>query len=298
MSESLSRIEETVAAGGVLTRADAAAVIASHDLIRVGLLGEAARHRRAGRDVTFGRVAVVPVGQPVAGLARAGEVRVVGRPASIEDACARVAAVADQAGSVPLTGFSAADLLELAGHDHLALAEVSARLHAAGLFGIAECPLDRIGSPETAADVIRAFRQGGLQVLRLTVDAAAAADRLDLIVMAHTLQQQVGGVCAFAPLPRRDPVEAPSTGFDDVRTVAVAALACPGIPFIQVDWPLYGPKLAQVAIAYGANDVDGVAALDTDALGARRSASEDILRQIRAAGGVPVERDGRYERRP
>jgi 2-iminoacetate synthase ThiH len=43
--------------------------------------------------------------------------------------------------------------------------------------------------------------------------------------------------------------------------MALARLMCRSIPFIQVDWPLYGPKLAQVAIAYGANDIDGIAAL-------------------------------------
>jgi aminodeoxyfutalosine synthase len=70
---------------------------------------------------------------------------------------------------------------------------------------------------------------------------------------------------------------------------------CATIPFIQVDWPLYGPKLAQVAIAYGANDIDGVAAADAAGIGPRRAAREDIERQIRAAGGTPVERDGRYD---
>jgi 2-iminoacetate synthase ThiH len=61
---------------------------------------------------------------------------------------------------------------------------------------------------------------------------------------------------------------------------------------------LYGPKLAQVAIAYGADDIDGVAAVDTLQLGHRRSPREDIERQIRAAGAAPMERDGRYADRP
>ena len=104
------------------------------------------------------------------------------------------------------------------------------------------------------------------------------------------------GIRAFAPLPRHDPADQPATGYDDVRTVAAARLVCPSIPFIQVDWPLYGPKLAQVALMYGANDVDGVAAVDTLNLGTRRSPLEDIRRQILAAAGEPVERSGRYER--
>ena len=81
-----------------------------------------------------------------------------------------------------------------------------------------------------------------------------------------------------------------------MRTVAIARLMCASIPCIQVDWPLYGPKLAQVALMYGANDIDGVAAVDTSGLGARRSPIEDIRRQIRAAAAEPIERNGRYER--
>jgi aminodeoxyfutalosine synthase len=68
------------------------------------------------------------------------------------------------------------------------------------------------------------------------------------------------------------------------------------VPSIQVDWALYGPKLAQVALTVGADDVDGVAAVESSALGPRRSALEEILRNIRAAGLTPVERTGRYER--
>ena len=69
---------------------------------------------------------------------------------------------------------------------------------------------------------------------------------------------------------------------------------CRTIPFIQVDWPLYGPKLAQVAIAYGANDIDGISAIDSGSLGHRRSPREEIERQIKAAFATPSERDGRF----
>jgi aminodeoxyfutalosine synthase len=82
-----------------------------------------------------------------------------------------------------------------------------------------------------------------------------------------------------------------------VRTIAVARLWCAGIERIQVDWPLYGPKLAQVAITFGANDIDGVSAFDDPALGTRRAAAEDINRQIRAAGATPSERDGLFRSR-
>ena len=59
-----------------------------------------------------------------------------------------------------------------------------------------------------------------------------------------------------------------------------------------MDWALYGPKLAQVALTIGADDVDGVAAVDPGTLGARRSPLEEIRGNIRAAGLEPVERNG------
>jgi len=116
-----------------------------------------------------------------------------------------------------------------------------------------------------------------------------------LIERAVQVQRETSALRTFAPLPRQDPSTLPATGYDDVRTIAAARLMARSIQFIQVDWPLYGPKLAQVAIAYGANDIDGVAVIDALNLGPRRSPKEDIERQIRAAACVPVERDGRYE---
>jgi 2-iminoacetate synthase ThiH len=62
-----------------------------------------------------------------------------------------------------------------------------------------------------------------------------------------------------------------------------------------VDWGLYGPKLAQVALTVGADDVDAVSAEDDQAQGPRRAPLEEIRRNIRAAGLEPVERNGRFE---
>ena len=69
------------------------------------------------------------------------------------------------------------------------------------------------------------------------------------------------------------------------------------IPSIQVDWTLYGPKLAQVALTVGADDVDAVSPADDAGTGPRRAPLEEIRRNIRAAGLEPIERDGRFDRR-
>jgi 2-iminoacetate synthase ThiH len=56
-----------------------------------------------------------------------------------------------------------------------------------------------------------------------------------------------------------------------------------------VDWTQYGPKLAQVALTFGANDLDRVSTVDDEALGRRRTPVEDVKRNIAAAGFTPVE---------
>jgi aminodeoxyfutalosine synthase len=86
----------------------------------------------------------------------------------------------------------------------------------------------------------------------------------------------------------------PTTGYEDVKMIAVARLAAPDVPHVQVDWVRYGPKLAQVALTFGADDLDGVSASDDAPEGRRRAPLEEIRRNIQAAGFEPVERDGRF----
>ena len=295
MTSSVSAFESIVAAGTALTRAQAEALLADPDLVSVGMLGEQARVATTGDRVAYCRVLEIADAASFEGLEHAGELRLVAIPVSADDALSRVSAAAKVAAGRPLTGFSLATLLSLTGGDHLALSDLARALRSAGLEAVAEVPLDLVGDTENAVEVVRAALHGGLAVRRATVAQATIGDRLDLIERAVEVQRETSALRTFAPLPRQDPAALPATGYDDVRTIAAARLMARLIPFIQVDWPLYGPKLAQVAIAYGANDIDGVAVTDALSLGPRRSPKEDIERQIRAAACVPVERDGRYE---
>jgi hypothetical protein len=292
--ETLSEFESKVQAGDALTRAEAERLLAAPGLMAVGALGEAARKALSADRVTYGRVATLVPGGVVA-IGEAGEVRLGGPVSSADEAIARVREARPLAGARPLTGFSLGDLFHLLGGDHLALADLAAALRASGLESIADAPLDRLGDTENLIEVVRAMQHGGLGVWRATVDRAPVADRLALIERAVDLQAATHALRAFAPLPRTDAADAPATGYDDVRTIAASRLMCRAIPRIQVDWPLYGPKLAQVAIAFGADDIDGVSPVDVLELGHRRSPSADVERQIRAAFAVPAERNGRFE---
>ena len=79
-----------------------------------------------------------------------------------------------------------------------------------------------------------------------------------------------------------------------MKAVAIARLAAPNIPTIQVDWFRYGPKLAQVALTFGADDLDSVSAADDAPEGRRRAPLEEVRRNVEAAGLLPAERDGRF----
>ena len=288
----LSDLETKASTRDALTHAEALRVFGCTDLVSVGLLGEVARKAHHGDRVTYGQVLTVTESVPES-IGDARELRLAGRPESFLTAARWVEAVVAVAGTVPVTGFSAAHLLELAGGDHLVLADGASQLRAAGLVAIAELPIDRI---EDAAEVVRALQHGGLQVWRAVVEQAASIEtRLALIERVAALQQETSALKSFSPLPIEDQADTPSTGYDDVRTIAVARLVCVAVPSIQVDWAYYGPKLAQVAIAYGADDLDHVPALDTVGLGQRRSPKEDIERQITAAFATPAARDGRFE---
>ena len=279
-----------------VTESDLTSLASSHDIIAIGMMADEARRARHGAATTFVRVAEVGVepGSPIDVLPAAGEVRIVGVPADRQAAEARVGEVAAVAGTVPLSGFSLADLEQLAGRERVTLRALLESLHAAGLELVAEAPFDLLRDPRRSIEEVNI---AGLALARLTVHQLPSADVPELMKNVSALQQQVGVIRAFAPLPRRSNAAVPSTGYDDVKRVALARLFVETIPSIQVDWALYGPKLAQVALTVGADDVDAVSPAADAGTGSRRAPLEEIRRNIQAAGLEPVERDGRFDRR-
>ena len=286
----LEMLAARVSAGEFVTAADAEIVLQSRDLIAIGSMADAVRRRLHGARTTFLRVFEVHVDAPPASFPTflaAGEIRIVGTPASLEHAVEVVSAAVGLAGKVPVTGFSLPDLTRLG----VPLRDVATRLHDAGLYAVSEIPVD--GPADATA--IEEVRNGGLMAHRLTVHTYADVPPVTLLQRAADLQKSAGDFRRFAPLPRVVSPVTPTTGYDDVRLVALARMMTSGIPSIQVDWPLYGPKLAQVALTMGADDVDGIAAFDPGVLGSRRSALAEITGNIRAAALEPVERSGRFE---
>ena len=216
----------------------------------------------------------------------------MGAPVTRAAALARVSEVAGAAMGVPLSAFSLADLEQLASREGVTLRSFLEDLRAAGLELVAEAPIDRLLDPRRSIEQVNI---AGLVLARLTVDKLPSPDAPALLKQVADLQAAVAVIRAFAPLPRSLNPTVPTTGFDDVRRVALARLYVDNVPTIQVDWSLYGPKLAQVGLTMGADDVDAVSPGDEAPEGRRRAPLEEIRRNIVAAGLEPVERDGLFE---
>jgi hypothetical protein len=278
-------------AGQPLAAADAEALAATYDIVSLAMIADEVRRGRHGRTTTFVRVAELRLplveDEPLAWPEAAGELRLNARFPGIEAATAAVRRVVKVAGDVPVTGFSLVDLEEGAGTADRLTAWLAA-LRDAGLAAVAEATLEGLTAPAAS---LAAAASAGVPVARLVVDAPPSEGPLALVRLVAALGELVSAVQAFAPIGRR-PSE-PTTGYTDVKTVALARILL-DVPHVQVDWSRHGPKLAQVALTFGADDVDAVSAVDDVAEGRRRAPLEEIRRNIRAASLEPVERDGRF----
>jgi aminodeoxyfutalosine synthase len=271
--------------------------LSTDDILNLGMLADAVRRERHGVRTTFVRVADVAsdVDAPLSWPNAAGEVRIVGMPATRAAAVARVREAALRAKGVPVSAFSLVDLEQLAARERATLRAILEDLRAAGLDLVADAPFDRLQDPRRSIEEVNI---AGLALGRLTIHQLPTPDALSLFRRVADLQHAVAVIRTFAPLPRRVNPAVPTTGYEDVKRVALARLTIQNIPSIQVDWELYGPKLAQVALTVGADDVDGVSPDDDTGQGRRRSPLEEIRSNILAAGQAPVERNGRFETLP
>lgn len=286
-----------LASGAMASDADLMALGESTDILSLGMLADDARRARHGSIVTFVRVADVAL--PATGVIPAippgaREVRVATGTADVDAQVDGLRAVVQAAGAVPVSAYSLADLESSARVCGRPLVDLCGAVRHTGVAALAEAPIDRLADAESAC---RAARHAGLAIARVTISRTAdTATRILLLRRVVALQRAVGGLWSFAPLARTWNPAAPSTGYEDVRQVALARLVLTDMPSIQVDWTLYGPKLAQVALTMGADDLDAVSAVDDSADGRRRAPLQEVLRNIRAAALTPAERDGLYRR--
>ena len=131
-------------------------------------------------------------------------------------------------------------------------------------------------------------------------------DRVDHILKLRAVQDETGGFQTFIPLafhPENTPLShlPRTTGFDDMRQIAVGRLLLDNFAHIKSYWQMVTPKMAQISLRFGADDIDGTVVEEkiyhdagaTTPQGMRRA---ELERLIREAGREPIERDTLYNR--
>ncbi len=131
------------------------------------------------------------------------------------------------------------------------------------------------------------------------------ADRVDHMRQLRALQDETGGFTGFIPLPYQPdnngiPVDHPPTGFDQLRTLAVARLYLDNFGHITAYWIGMGLKMAQVALSYGADDIHGTIVEErifhmAGAKSPQLQTEKELVKAIREAGRTPVQRDTFYQ---
>jgi aminodeoxyfutalosine synthase len=130
------------------------------------------------------------------------------------------------------------------------------------------------------------------------------ADRVDHLVRLRDLQDETRGFITYIPLafhPANTPLAflSSTTGFDDLKNIAVGRLMLDNFPHVKAYWIMMTPRVAQVALRFGADDIDGTVVEekiyhDAGATTAQSMPRAELLRLIREAGRDPVERDTLY----
>ena len=130
-------------------------------------------------------------------------------------------------------------------------------------------------------------------------------ERVDHLIRLREQQDKTGGFLAFIPLAfhpaNTELADLPATtGFDDLKTLAVARLMLDNIPHIKAFWIMVGLKVAQLSTVFGVDDIDGTVVEEkiTHMAGATTPealSKDDLVRLIVETGHVPVERDTLYK---
>jgi aminodeoxyfutalosine synthase len=135
-------------------------------------------------------------------------------------------------------------------------------------------------------------------------------DRVEHLGILSSLQDETGGFLAYIPLayhPDNNQLGielgregSATTGFDDLRNLAVGRLFLDNFEHIKTHWIMVTPFLSQVSLSFGVNDLEGTVVREkiyheAGATTAQGMALDDILKLIRDAGKIPAERDSFYK---
>jgi aminodeoxyfutalosine synthase len=237
---------------------------------------------------------------------------------SLDWFCTMIAGLKERYPGVHLKAFTMVEIAYLAKRARISIRETLERLRAAGIDsmpgGGAEIFSERVRriicdhkiDGNEWLETARIAHQIGLKsnCTMLYGHLETAEDQADHLVKLRSLQDETHGFVTFIPLAFHPANTAlahlPTTsGFDDVKQIAVSRLMLDNIPHIKAYWIMMTPGVAQIAQRFGANDIDGTVVEekiyhDAGATTAQHLRRQDLLRLIREAGRKPVERDTAY----
>ena len=134
-------------------------------------------------------------------------------------------------------------------------------------------------------------------------------DRIEHLSALRTLQDETAGFLAYIPLAYHPDnnelgetlhrVGTATTGFDDLKNLAVGRLFLDNIPHVKTHWVMVTPALSQIALNFGVDDMEGTMVREkiyheAGAHTAQAMSLDELLRIIRGAGKLPAERDSFY----
>ena len=129
--------------------------------------------------------------------------------------------------------------------------------------------------------------------------------RVDHLIKLRDLQDRTGGFQAFIPLayhPRNTKIKGKYTsGIDDLKVIAVSRLVLDNFSHVKAYWIMLGEKVSQLALKFGADDIDGTIIEEkithsAGALTGEAMTAAQLAHMITKAGKIPVERDSFYKR--
>ncbi|HEX7550419.1 MAG TPA: cyclic dehypoxanthinyl futalosine synthase [Candidatus Methylomirabilis sp.] len=219
--------------------------------------------------------------------------------------------------AVHIHGLSPVEIIYLAKISHLSERDCLLRLQAAGLDSIpgagAEMLVEEVRAEiaphkNTAAawlDLMRTAHRLGIPstVTMMYGSVETVEQRVEHLVAVRALQDETGGFRAFIPWSfQPDGTHLSDVkragGLDYLRTVAISRLMLDNVPNIQASWLTQGPKIGQIALQYGVNDM-GSTVMEENVVTAEGAVFlvplPEIERLIRDAGFIPTRRNTRYE---
>ncbi len=212
---------------------------------------------------------------------------------------------------VHIHGFSPPEIVYFSKISGLSVEEVLKRLIKAGLDSIpgggAEILVDRVRkkisprkcSAEEWLDVMRTAHRLGLKTTATMMfgHIETLEERVEHLFKIRELQDETGGFTAFIPWPFQPgntELSVPkATPVEYLKTLAISRIFLDNVPNIQASWVTQGPKVAQVALEFGANDF-GSTMIEENVVAAtgvsHRLSEEEIRRIVRDAGYEPKRR--------